>query len=180
MCPASLMKYILFNAFTAPTLELSAVSSTTRLPDVTPYNTFHLTCTATAPEGVIAPKIFIWRRADPADVTCGDFSVVGGNVDSNLEQPVSTSVLNVTVSDADIGILRYCCQVSITDLSGMDVSDNSVTSITVVGESVCMCVFIYFGPFYQEFYTEVNCRAMLICKVILSIHQSRLQLMLSG
>ena len=135
------IQYILFNAFTAPTLEVSAVSSITRLPDVTPYNTFTLTCTATAPEGVVAPKTFIWRRADPADGTCDDFSVVGSNVDSNLEQPVSTSALNVAVSNADIGTLRYCCQVSITDL-GIGVSDNSVTSITVVGESACMCVFI--------------------------------------
>ena len=120
-----------------PPLELSAVSSTTRLPDVAPYNTFTLTCTATAPEGVIAPKTFTWRRADPADDTCNDFSVVGGNVDSNLEQPVSTSVLNVTVSNADIGTLRYCCQASIPDM-GMAVSGNSATSITAVGESVCV------------------------------------------
>ena len=134
MCPVSVIKCILLNAFTAPTFEVSVVSSTSRLPDVAPYNTFNLTCTATAPEGVIAPKIFIWRRANPADVTCGDFSVVGGNVDSNIEQPVSTSTLNVTVSNADIETLRYCCQVSIIDL-GIDVSDNSVTSITVVGES---------------------------------------------
>ena len=132
---------IVFNTFTAPTLELVLVSSTTRLPDVAPYNTFSLTCTATAPEGVVAPKVFTWRRADPADDTCDDFSVVGGNVDSNLEQPVSTSTLNVTVSNADIGTLRYCCQVSITDLDDMDVSDNRVTSITVVGESGCLTVW---------------------------------------
>ena len=139
MCAASLMKGypILFLIPLAPPLELSAVSSTTRLPDVTPYNTFTLTCTATAPEGVVAPKVFIWRRADPADVTCDDFSVVGGNVDSNLEQPVSTSTLNATVSDANIGTLRYCCQVSISDV-GDDVSGNSVTSIIVVGEPACV------------------------------------------
>ena len=139
MCAAILMKGypILFLIPLAPPLELCAVSSTTRLPDVTPYNTFSLTCTATAPEGVVASKIFTWRRADPADDTCDDFSVVGGNMDSNLEQPVSTSALNVTVSDADIGTLRYCCQASITDV-GDDVSGNSMTSITVVGESACV------------------------------------------
>ena len=139
MCAPSLMKGypILFLIPLAPPLELSAVSSTTRLPDVAPYNTFTLTCTATAPEGVVAPKTFIWRRADPADFTCNDFSVVGGNMDSNLEQPVSTSVLTVTVSNADIGTLRYCCQASITDM-GMAVSGNSMTSITAVGESVCV------------------------------------------
>ena len=87
---------------------------------------------------MVSPKVIIWRRADPADVTCGDFSVVGGNVDSNLEQPVSTSALNVTFSNADNGTLRYCCQVRITDLGGMDVMDNTVTSITVVGESACV------------------------------------------
>ena len=59
-------------------------------------------------------------------------------MDSNLEQPVSTSALNVTFSNADIGTLRYCCQVRITDLGGMDVMDNAVTSITVVGESACV------------------------------------------
>ena len=86
---------------------------------------------------MVAPKTFTWRRTDLADVTCIDFSGVGGNVDSDLEQPVSTSALNVTVSNADIGTLRYCCNVSITNL-GMDVSSNSVTSITVVGESGCV------------------------------------------
>ena len=151
--------------FQSPSVStLSAISSTTRLPDVTPYNTFNLTCTATAPEGVVAPKTFTWRRADPADVTCIDFSVVGGNVDSNLEQPVSTSALNVTVGNADIGTLRYCCQVSITDM-GVAVSDNSVTSVTVVGESACVCYYLYSWPFYQEVYIEIDCRAMSICEV---------------
>ena len=123
-------------------LKLSAVSSTTRLPDVTPYNTFNLTCTATAPEGVVAPKAFKWRRADPADGTCGGFSVVGDSVDSNLEQQVSTSTLNVAVSDVDIGTLRYCCQASIAGASG---TSNSVLSIDVVGEFV----LVLFWPLYQ-------------------------------
>ena len=109
------------------------MSSTTRLPDVTPYNTFTLTCTATAPEGVVAPKTFTWRRANPANGTCDDFSVVGGNVDSNLEQPVSTSALKVTVTETDIGVLRFCCQASIAGASG---TSNSVLSIDVVGEFV--------------------------------------------
>ena len=63
-------------------------------------------------------------------------------MDSNLEQPVSTSALSATVSNADIGTLRYSCQVSITDVGDMDVSDNSVTSITVVGESACVHYFL--------------------------------------
>ena len=135
MCLASLMKGypILFVFPSVPTLDLSAISSTTRLPDVTPYNTFILTCTATAPEGVVAPKTFTWRRADPADGTCGDFRVVGGSVDSNLEHPVSTSVLKVTVSETDIGGLRFCCQASI---AGANRTSTSVLFIDVVGEFV--------------------------------------------
>ena len=113
---------------------------------------------------MVAPKIFIWRRADSADDTCDDFSVVGGNMGSNLEQPVSTSALNVTVSNADIGTLRYCCQVSITDLGGIDVSGNSMTSITVVGESACVHYFLLvlllaFLP------GGLHCRVLLISEV---------------
>ena len=82
---------------------------------------------------MVAPKALTWRRADPADGTCDDFSVVGDSVDSNLEQPVSTSVLNVTVSETDIGVLRFCCQASIAGVSG---TSNSLLSIDVVGEFV--------------------------------------------
>ena len=78
--------------------------------------------------------------ADPADGTCDDFSVVGGNMDSNLEQPVSTSVLKVTVSETDIGVLRFCCQASIAGASG---TSNSVLSIDVVGEFVLSCLVLF-------------------------------------
>ena len=67
--------------------------------------------------------------------SCDDFAVVGGNMDSDLEQPVSTSVLNVTVTEADIGTLRFCCQANISNPA---VSGNDVTFITVVGESACV------------------------------------------
>ena len=82
---------------------------------------------------MVAPKTFTWRRADPADDTCGDFSVVGDSVDSNLEQPVSTSALKVTVNETDIGVLCFCCQAGIAGASG---TSNSLLSIDVVGEFV--------------------------------------------
>ena len=121
-------------------LESSVVSSTTRLPDVTPYNNFNLTCTASAQEGVVAQKTFTWRRAHPADDTCDDFSVVDDSGDSNLEQPVSTSVLKVTVNETDIGVLRFCCQASVAGASG---TSNSVLSIDVVGEFVLFCLVLF-------------------------------------
>ena len=123
-----------FNIPTVPTLALSAVSSTTRLPNVAPYNTFSLTCTATAPEGVVAPKTFTWRRTESAGGTCGGFTVVSSNVNNrNLEQPVSTSIL--TVTETDNGTLHFCCQASVAGASG---TPNSVISIDVVGESACV------------------------------------------
>ena len=79
-------------------------------------------------------------------------------MDSNLELPVSTSVLNVTVSNADVGILRYCCQVSITDL-GVAVSGDSVTSIAVVGESAQVHYFL----------------AISLAFLLGSLHRNRLQ-----
>ena len=86
---------------------------------------------------MVAHKTFTWRRADPADDSCNDFNKVGGNIDSNLEQPVSTSVLNATVSETDIGVLRFCCQASIAGASG---TSNKVLSIDVVGKFVLVLV----------------------------------------
>ena len=66
--------------------------------------------------------------------TCGGFAVVSSNiVNSNLEQPVSTSVL--TVTETAIGTLRFCCQASVAGVSG---TPNNVLSIDVVGESACV------------------------------------------
>ena len=116
------------------------VPSTTRLPDVPPYNTFNLTCTATAPEGVVTPKAFTWRRAESADGSCDNFTVVGGNIDSNLEQPVSTSVL--AVNENNTGTLRFCCQASIANPDNVSGNPNNVLSIDVLGESIY--VYVYF------------------------------------
>ena len=102
---------------------------------------------------------FTWRRADPADGTCDDFRVVGGNMDSNLEQPVSTSVLNVTVSETDIGVLRFCCQASIAGASG---TSNSVLSIDVVGEFV----FILFGSISDLSIRMIRSQRKCICVLL--------------
>ena len=89
---------------------------------------------------MVAQKTFTWRRAHPADDTCDDFSVVDDSVDSNLEHPVSTSVLKVTVSETDIGVLRFCCQASVAGASG---TSNIVLSIDVVGEFVLFCLVLF-------------------------------------
>ena len=84
-----------------------------------PYNTFSLTCTATAPQGVVSPKAFRWRMRIGADM--GGLTEVADNGDSilitsvDLTQPTSTSVL--TVREAAAAVYRYRCRVDLTELA---------------------------------------------------------------
>ena len=121
------------------------LSSTTRLPNVDPYNTFTLTCTATAPMGVIESKIFTWRRRIGSGGPCDSFSVVIYSsifqiVNSNVNQPVSTSVLTVTETTA--AEWRYCCQASLLGVTG----NSDEVPVTVTGECVIPTgsKFLYF------------------------------------
>ena len=130
-----------------PTLALTVLPSTTRLPNVSPYNTFTLTCTATAPMGVVEPKTFTWRRTTASGGSCGSFGMVieSGTcqiANSNVNQPVSTSVLTVTLTIA--AVWRYCCQASLLGVTGT--SDG--VAVTVTGECLThteptqqVCVF---------------------------------------
>ena len=125
----------MFAVYADPTLTLAVLSSTTRLPNVNPYNTFTLTCTATAPMGVIESKTFTWRRRSGLGGFCGSFSAFTESAtlqitNSNVDQPVSTSVLTVTETTA--AEWRYCCQASllgVTDSSGE-------VAVTVTGKCV--------------------------------------------
>ena len=116
-----------------PTLALTVMSSATRLPNVSPYNTFTLACTATVPMGVIEPKTFTWRRTTASGGSCGSFGVVTESgtrqiANSNVNQPVSTSVLTVTETTA--AVWRYCCQASLLGVTGA----SDVVAVTVTGE----------------------------------------------
>ena len=118
-----------------PTLVLIVLSSTTRLPNVSPYNAFTLTCTATAPLGVIESKTFTWRRRSGLGGSCSSFSAITGSAtlqitNSDVDQPVSTSVLTVTETTA--AQWRYCCQASLLGVTGT--SDE--VAVTVTGECV--------------------------------------------
>ena len=131
-----LLQYYFF--LIVPTLTLSVMPNTTRLPSAEPYNRFTITCTATAPEGVISPKTFIWRRTNVAGGSCDSFTDISDNGDtlrimfSSLGQPVSTSVLTVT---EDVPAeWQYCCEARLTDLGSSDVIENDVRSVNVAGE----------------------------------------------
>ena len=51
-----------YSSSTVPPITVSLEPNTTRLLTEPPYNTFTITCTATAPEGVVAGKTIEWRR----------------------------------------------------------------------------------------------------------------------
>ena len=100
---------------------------------MSPYNIFTLTCTATAPMGVVEPKTFTWRRRSGSGGSCDSFTEVmnGRNfqiANINLDQPESTNELTVTETTA--AVWHYCCQASLLGVTGT----SDVVTITVTGE----------------------------------------------
>ena len=102
-----------------PTISLTLTANTTRLPNVAPYNTFSLTCTAiSSVEGVgnvALPKRFLWRRRYPPSESTfyllannASINIVDGD---NLNLPTSSSILEVTEDIPQN--YWYCCQVDL-------------------------------------------------------------------
>ena len=114
---------------------VSVEPNTTRLPTDTPYNTFTITCTATAPEGVVAGKTIEWkRRIGPSTTGLTEITDNGDTIQietTNLSQPESISVL--TVTETTPGDYRYRCRVDIPEIDINDV-DEDVYPIDVIGE----------------------------------------------
>ena len=116
------------------TIQLNLTSNTTHLPNIAPYNTFFLTCTATVPQGVVLPKSFVWRRRIGSSITNlirltdnGDSILINS---TNLDQPTSTSVLMVKETSA--GDYRYRCRVELSELPVSNKTD--MYPINVTGE----------------------------------------------
>ena len=104
----------------APHVALSLTSNITRLPNVSPYNTFSLTCTATAPEGVVSPKTFSWWRRNAEmnnKLVQINHSETNHIISSTVNQPKSTSVLTVTETTA--GEWYYDCIVTLEELTNV-------------------------------------------------------------
>ena len=127
---------------TAPTVALSLTSNTTRLPNVAPYNTFSLTCTATVPEGVVSPKTFTWWRRKAlsnilAQINNNETIQINS---STLNQPVSTSVLTVTETRA--AEWYYRCNVTLGELTKVT---NGICShpIHVTSKSLLLLQYIF-------------------------------------
>lgn len=121
-----------------PTLTIDLTPNVTYLPNVPPYNTFFLICTATSSvegvENVAIPKIFIWKRTAAGVKNLrklssnGTIQIVDG---PNLNQSISTSMLTVTENIPHD--YRYRCRVDL-NLSADRISTKSdVYPITVSG-----------------------------------------------
>ena len=125
--------------YTVPTLTVTLTPNTTRLPNVAPYNTFSLTCTATSRVGggnVALPKRFTWRRRYGPDTTgltqLSSNATIQIQDGDNLTQPTSSSMLTVT---EDIPRdYRYRCRVDL-DLPADNIFNfTDVYPITVTGK----------------------------------------------
>ena len=118
--------------YTDPTIQLDLTPNATRFPNMAPYNTTYLTCTATAPQGVVSPKTFTWRRRIGAetfgltDVTDNGDSFLITSAD--LTQPTSTSVL--TVRETAAAVYRYRCRVDFNELAVISTIDEYPINVT--------------------------------------------------
>ena len=114
---------------------------------MSPYYTFTLTCTVTAPPGVVEPKTFTWRRTAASGGSCDSFTVVTESgtrqiANSNEDQPMSTSELTVTETTA--AVWRYCCQASLLGVTGAsDVVAITVTSECVIPTELSACFVVH-------------------------------------
>ncbi len=122
---------------TAP-IEVSLMTNTSYLPNVAPYNSFTLTCTATtipSQLSVSTVKSFVWKQELLNGTLTEIITDTIDRRDTNLYQRVSTSTLIVKKSAA--GEYHYYCQVDIGDL-GVNVSDDEY--IKVNGEQMLYTV----------------------------------------
>ena len=108
---------------------LSLTSTTTRLPNVSPHNTFSLTCTAIVPNGVISPRTFIWKRKRIGPGSGSVFQKVDNSVSVVIEPDVPNSQSVLTVTEVVDGVYVYQCLVSLAELGVGNSTDS--TPITV-------------------------------------------------
>ena len=102
-----------------PKLTVTLTPKTTHLPNVAPYNTFSLTCTATSSvEGmgnVAFPKRFPWLHWYGPDTTgltqLSSNATIQIQVGDDLNQPTSSSMLTVTEDIPQD--YRYHCHVDL-------------------------------------------------------------------
>ena len=137
--------YSICSHYAVPAITLALIANTTRLPDVTPYNTFFLTCTATSSVdggNVALTKRFLWRRwygssemnLDPLSNNA-TIQIQDGD---NLTQPTVFSILTVTEDIPQD--YRYRCQVDLNLPADTILNRMDIYPITVTGKN---CYYTY-------------------------------------
>ena len=127
--------------YAVPAITLAFTANTTRLPNVAPYNTFSLTCTATSSVegvGVVAlPKRFLWlRRYGSSEL---NLDILSSNATiqiqdgDNLNLPTSSSILTVTENIPQD--YWYRCRVDLDLTSDMILNRTDIYPITVTGKT---------------------------------------------
>ena len=112
-------------------MVLSLTSNTTHLPNVPPYNTFSLTCTATVPEGVISSKTFSWRRKRNSPGSESDFQIINNNNNTTIDFDVLNSQSVLTVTETVGGIYIYQCSVCLADLAVENSTDSTPITVSI-------------------------------------------------
>ena len=124
-----------------PAITLALTANTTRLPNVAPYNTFSLNCTATSSvKGVwivALPKRFLWLRRYGLsefflDILSSNATIQIQNGD-NLNQPTSSSM--VTVTEDIPQDYWYRCRVDLDLPVDMILNRTDIYPITVTGKT---------------------------------------------
>ena len=134
--------------FSAPTITVAFIANTTHLPNVAPYNTFSLTCTATTSvEGVgnvALPKRFLWlRRYGSSEM---NLDILSSNATiqiqdgDNLNQPTSSSMLTVTEDIPQD--YRYRCRVDLDLTNDMILNRTDIYPINIAGK-LLPCIHTY-------------------------------------
>ena len=130
--------YLLHSA--VPTLTINLTPNVTHLPNVTPYNTFFLTCTATSSvvgvRNVAIPKTFKWKRsyghAEMNLMKLSSNNTIQITDGHNLNHSISTSML--TVTERIPHDYRYHCQVDLDLTTDNIFAKTDVYPITVSGK----------------------------------------------
>ena len=129
--------FIIYSHYTVPNLIITFTANTTRLPNVAPYNTFSLTCSATSlvqGSEVAFTKSFTWsyQMGNRVGATSGFTTVRMGIVNRGLSLARSTSEL--TVSETTAGMYTYRCQANLVLSADNIFGRNDYYPITVTGE----------------------------------------------
>ena len=109
---------------------LSLTPNTTRLPNVPPYNTFSLTCTATAPEGVVSPKTFTWQRRRTGPDLGDAFQSVSDSESTVIKPDIPDSQSVLTVTEEVDGEYVYQCSVRLAELAVTDRARSTPITVT--------------------------------------------------